>query len=395
MKRFLALAALLSLPLLGVAQATAPDSLTAQLSRLASASGLPGFGVAVVSSTGILYEHGFGYANRQARQPYSTGTMQNVGSVSKTFIGVALLKAVEQGLFSLDTPINKVLPFAVHHPQAPAQPITIRQLATHTSGIIDREAAYRKAYVPRTTATAALDSAERHALARRQLAAFLREYLSPKGRTFRPANFSPDAPGTAYHYSNIGAALAAYLIELKSGLSFAEYTRRYIFEPLKMQDSGWLYEPRRANRYAVNYKPSGKPLRPYSLLTYPDGGLLTTPHDLGLYLAEILRGAAGQPSPLLTPTSFQAMLGPQFAAASPPRNLNPKEPNSGIFWAIRRNGQIGHTGSDPGASSFMFYNPQTGIGKVFITNVALDENEVLTKQFSAIWQLLDTLPAAK
>lgn len=385
MKVFLALLGLL--PLSSLAQTPRLDSLTSELRQVAAASRLPGFGVAVVTADSIWYEQGFGYANRQIQQPYQATTIQNVGSVSKTVIGVALLKAVEQGLFTLDTPINNLLPFAVQHPQAPAQPITIRQLATHTSGILDRPAAYRKAYIPRSAAATPIS--QREAAASQKLAAFLRAYLSTDGREYRPANFSPEKPGNAYHYSNIGAALAAYVIEVKAGMSFAEYTRRYLFEPLGMRDSGWFYEPDRADRYAANYKANGRPYPPYALITYPDGGLLSTPHDLALYLRAIVRGAAGRPSALLSSSSFQTLLSPQFTAPDFPTLLDPKEPNAGIFWAIRRNGQVGHTGGDPGASAFFFFDPKTGLGKIFTTNVLLESDAALPPQFSRIWQLLD------
>ena len=98
---------LLSLPAHAQTVAPAPaDTLgmTAALRQLWQASALPGFAVAVIRPDGIAYERGFGYANKARRVPYSPNTLQGVGSVSKTLIGIALLQAVAVGKLRLDNP---------------------------------------------------------------------------------------------------------------------------------------------------------------------------------------------------------------------------------------------------------------------------------------------------
>ncbi len=150
----LAFAGWLLLPLTAGAQAhpaaAAPDSVTQQTPRrLAASPALPGFAVAVVGSGGIRYEAGFGLADRAARAAFTPCTVQEVGSVSKTLIGLCLLKGVELGYFTLDTDVNTVLPgWTVRNPHGGpgAAPITIRHLATHTAGILDREKLYVGTY---------------------------------------------------------------------------------------------------------------------------------------------------------------------------------------------------------------------------------------------------------
>ena len=218
--------------------ATAADSLTAALRALTtSASPLPGFAVAVVDSGGVRYEGGFGVADRPTGAPFTPATVQEVGSVSKTLIGVALLRAQELGLLTLATSIDALLPFRVRNPHGTYRAIQVLDLATHTSGLLDREKPYQATYKWFPAGAAyTFDSATaapgRYAPA--ALAAWLRSYLVPGGRTYRRANFAPAAPGTAYHYSNVGAALAAHIIEVRSGLSYAEFTRRYVLAPAGM-----------------------------------------------------------------------------------------------------------------------------------------------------------------
>ena len=65
--------------------------------------------------------------------------MQNIASVSKTLIGVSIMKLVEEDRLSLDDEANRFLPFDIVNPHFPASPILIRHLATHTSSILDDE----------------------------------------------------------------------------------------------------------------------------------------------------------------------------------------------------------------------------------------------------------------
>ncbi len=222
------------------------------------------------------------------------------------------------------------------------------------------------------------------------LPAFLRAYLVPGSRHYHPRNFAANPPGAAYHYTNIGAALAAHLLEIKSGLPYAEFARRYVLAPAGMTASSWTYAEYARQPHAVGYRTKGRPYGPYFGLTYPDGGLHTSAHDLALYLQQVIRGAAGQPG-LLTAASFRTLLAPQWPAEGAPTGRNPREPNTGIFWAIRPNGERGHLGSDPGVFAALFFDPQTGVGKVFLTNVDFDDNPAAQRQFAAIWKALDAV----
>ena len=94
-----------------------------------------------------IYEKGFGFVDKTTEKAYSKHTIQNIASISKTFLGLALLKAQELGKLHLDEPINKYLPFKVQNPYYPEEEITIRQLTTHTSSITDSKYYDQKSYV--------------------------------------------------------------------------------------------------------------------------------------------------------------------------------------------------------------------------------------------------------
>lgn len=354
---------------------TNADKLTENLEQLQRKSKFPGFAVAVVDKNGTVYKSGFGLASIEKRIPYTTRTIQPIGSVSKTFIGVALMKAIENGDLSLDTKIQDALPFKIFNPYFPSEAITLRHLATHTSGIVDREEIYEKTYLKeeKTNNTPLKD--------------FLTDYLNEKGKYFDKRNFADAKPGTSFNYTNIGATLAAYAIEAKTNTSFADFTNKFIFKLLAMNDTSWFYEESKAENYAVLYDPQRKPYPVYSSITYPDGSLRTSVEDLSKYLAEIIKGNTGK-GKILSKESFQILLGKQFALDKLPNDLNPKEPNQGIFFVHRANGQIGHTGSDLGVSAFLFFNPKTGVGKIFVANTDVSEDRTLAAQFAEIWKIV-------
>jgi CubicO group peptidase (beta-lactamase class C family) len=349
--------------------------LTTALRQHWLASDFPGFAVAVVRLDGIAYEHGFGFANKAQKTPYTPATVQCVASVSKTLIGVALLQAVAEGKLRLDQPINELLPFAVRNPYFPGHPITLRHLATMTAGLTDDQAFYNKhAYVKCTTA--ALSSEE-----------YLRRTLSPQGQWYSRRRFVPHAPGTYYAYSNESAALAALVLEKATGQPYSDYTRQRILHSLGLTDSGWNAAEVDSSRLATLYDAHGRPVPPYYTITYPDGGLYTSTHSLARYLYSIINPTiSGAPLP---PPARDSLLQPQFTTARLPQHLDAGEPNQSLFWAYRRNGTVGHTGGDTGITTFMFFDPVTRVGKILVMNTEVRDVPRSLPQFKLIWKLLD------
>lgn len=362
------------------AQAT-PDSLTNKLQQAFAQDSLPGMYVIMTGANKATYQHGFGYADIANHIPYSAGTIQNIGSVSKTFIAVALMKAIELKYFTLETDINEILPFKVTNPNDPDGKITIRQLTDHTSGIVDNPEIYHYSYrfYPKLRA---YDSTSVMVLNKMgfgeklkdtTLTQFFYNYLSPQGKYYSKANFGQGAAGGTSSYSNIGSALVAYLIEIKSLLSYADFTRKYILKPLKMDHSGWHIPDVNLKDHAKLYLDQKSWFPLYDLTTYPDGGLKTSAADLSRYLMAI----SSHDKKLLTEASYQAMFTPQFSKEHPPKDINLTYRNKGIFWNLYTNGTIGHDGDDPGVGAFLFFNKTTGKGGLFLCNKYLPNKQLI------------------
>lgn len=299
------------------------------LTTIQSQSNIPGFALCIIKGDQIEFEKGFGFANRETKTPFTSETILPIASVSKTFIGFSIMKAIDLGFFTLDTNINDVLPFKVVNPYQQNEIITIRHLVTHTSSLIDnkkfRIVAYGLEKVPKIS-----------------LADFLKNYFTKDGKMYEKSNFSKLKVGATYQYSNIASALAAYIIEVKANMSFANFTKKHIFEPLQMTNSHWFYDDAFANKYATLYqvdKPdyssdgllnSNGSLKTYSCATYPDGSLKTSAADLAKYLIEMLKGYEGK-STLLSKTSYETLFKKQFNESNMPKSIDPKEPNRAVF----------------------------------------------------------------
>lgn len=109
-------------------------------------SGMVGLAAAIIVNKQVVWTHGFGFADKALGRLFTADTIMSVGSIAKPFLGVAMMRAVREGKLRLDEDINTYLPFRVVNPHHPAAIITLRHLATHTSGITDRWAIYKNTY---------------------------------------------------------------------------------------------------------------------------------------------------------------------------------------------------------------------------------------------------------
>lgn len=351
------------------------DTLTTSLAKIVKKDSLPGMSVVLVNSKKIIYEHNFGDADVAKKIPYTSETIQPIGSVSKTLIAIALMKAVELGYFNLETEINSILPFKVLNPNFPKANITVRELTNHTSSILDNPAIFPDTYqfdegfaAYEVSAYKVLQNmGYRNKVVSTSLQKFLYDYLAANGKYYHIKNFVNSKPGSSSIYSNVASALAAHLIEVKSGMTYAEFTEKHILKPLKMHHSKWFLDPHKLNKYAKPYYDLVASFPFYQCITYPDGGLRTSTADLSKYLIALINGYHGDEK-LLSKKSYETMFQPQFSKENPPIGISLTHRNKGIFWNLYNNGTIGHDGDDPGLSSFLFFNPKTGQGGVFLCN---------------------------
>ena len=180
----------------------------------------PGMTAMLIRDGRIVYRKDFGYADLDTHTPVARDTQFLLGSVTKQFTAMAILILKDRGKLQLDDPLAKYCPeFPAY-----ARTITIRHLLNHTSGLPDYEEIllgkvdYDKLYQSSKSPRAAHEFTSAEAL--RALS------LQPK------LNF---APGEKFEYSNSGYVVLAQIVERVSGMRYAEFMKRNIFDPLGMQ----------------------------------------------------------------------------------------------------------------------------------------------------------------
>jgi CubicO group peptidase (beta-lactamase class C family) len=318
-----------------------------------SAGRLPGLSAAVVRGSEVVWSRAWGLANIAAGRRVTPDTLFMLASVSKTVIATAVLQAIEEGLFELDTDVNDVLPFSVRNPVHPDVPITVRELLTHTSSIRDNWNLLIDSYV-------AGDS-------EMPLGRFLRRYLAPAGADLAPNNYYSFGPARSYPYANVGASLAAYLVEAASGIGFDNWCERLIFAPLGMDRAGWHLAGLPRRDVAMPYGWAGSknayvPYGQYGYPDYPDGALRTTAPQLARHLAMIMGGGSWQGRRLLSAATVRELRRDQIPDL---------EPDQGLIWfGLQREGRtlFGHDGGDDGVATVTFFDPEAAVGVVALAN---------------------------
>ncbi|WP_421807529.1 serine hydrolase domain-containing protein [Flagellimonas sp.] len=353
------------------------DSITKELKRIQESSNLVGFAVAIVNKDGIVYSKGFGYSNKEQLIPYTTKTVQPIASISKTLLGVALMKAQELGILDLDDKINDHLPFTIQNPFYPNEPITIRQLASHTSSILDTEH-YEKIYIfndsippfyenlPQKTKQEVQKEVD--LLNGNQMMSasqFIKNQYCTDGKWYTSNGFSNTVPGSSYKYSNMGANIAAYIIAQASGMEYTEFLRKHILKPLQMNDSGWVSKTHHLENVSTLYW-YGHPIPTYEFITYGDGGFMTNIEDFSKYMTAVMKGYQGE-SNILKASSYKEML-------SQPAS---KEFKKNVFWTIDDE-KIGHSGNDPGIISHAYFLREGSHGIIVFVNTSEVENDMIS-----------------
>ena len=343
-------------------------SLDQALAQHYKVSDLPGFALAVIQEEKVVYSGSYGFADIESQVPFTTTTILNVGSVSKTIVGVAMAQCIARDHFEPESKISGFLPFEISFPKAQTA-ITIRHLGTHTSGLKDTKY-YGHTYLSVDTDDEEVHQGFRSFLERHEempLSAFLANLYSKGGKWYSRKNFSKSEPGMDFGYANVNAAIGALVIESASDLSFREFTTMHIFQPLQMTHTSWDLPAEMATRYF----PSGDKVPPYRLITYPDGGLYSTVDDLSRFVVEILKARKGETTGI-HPIDVKVL-------------LPGDEDDHRIFWGMgEKSRDIGHAGSDPGVQVDLRFNADHNTGIIVMTNVNAEDDSTLNEQFSAI-----------
>ncbi len=296
----------------------------------------PFSGVIFVRDAGeTILARGFGFANKAEQIPNSLETRFGMASGGKTFTGVAICQLVERGLAAFETPLKDCL----ETPLSLDPAVTLHHLLTHTSGIPD----YFDESVSDDYAAVWRD---RPMYAFRQPADYLPLFAH------LPMQFKP---GEGWAYSNAGFIMLGLVVEHLSGMPFADYVEKYIFQPCGMASSGYFSLDQLPGGTAQGYIPAGNGEWRTNIYAIPivgsaDGGTFATVRDLSRFWDALMGGQ------LVGPAALAQMLAPHWLG-------QPTEFGTWYGYGLRMKQQNGSVskyymlGGDPGVAFFSGFYP--------------------------------------
>jgi CubicO group peptidase (beta-lactamase class C family) len=248
---------------------------------------------AIIKNDKVIWAGTFGYATRNKNIVADTNTIFRIGSITKTFTAVILMQLVEERKVKLDDPVEKYLPeIKSLKGYSDKTMITLRQLASHTSGL------ERGPDMP-GAALGPVDQWETKLL------------------SCIPYTSFNNSPGTSFHYSNVGYALLGLTLERASGVPYIQMVQQRIFIPLHMDNTffsvpenkmadlaeGFLSSNKNLEN-EINESPSSQDRKDSTLGGYnvPCGGIYSTSLDLAKFVIALMGN-----TPLLDPESLRQM----------------------------------------------------------------------------------------
>jgi CubicO group peptidase (beta-lactamase class C family) len=332
--------------------------LDAYFSARAREDGLNGQ-VLVAENGRVLYHAAFGAADVEAGRANTVDTEFELASVSKVFTAVSVLQLVERGRIDLDAPLQR------YFPTFPYPGITIRQLLSHSSGLSDQDIGdYERLFAERTGRPITMaDLPDAVALADRPL----------KLR-----------PGERWWYCNLGYALLAHLVEVRSGQPFQDYLRDHVTGPAGMRQT--YLKTASINRrdtplvarnydYPHRYSPERRRIEGtegyYGTNIFGPSNIVSTAADL-LKLDLALRDGR-----LLKPETMAAAYRPVRLADGEPDfvwlNIGGMgEADDGLGWFLFRDRTLGrvvfHTGGMPGCRTIFLRDLEHGRTVILLDN---------------------------
>ncbi|MBP1995519.1 serine hydrolase domain-containing protein [Paenibacillus eucommiae] len=308
----------------------------------------PGAAIVVTRGDEMIFSKGYGYANIENQVPVdSASTVFDYGSINKLFVWTSVMQLEEEGKLKLDQDIRAYLPKQFAAKLRYDKAITMLDIMSHTAGF------------------------EQHPLALftqspEKLKSLEETLLSPQPKQIYE-------PGKVIAYSNYATALAAYVVEEVSGVSFSDYEMNRILRPLgmnhtsghpKLEDHLELQQAA-ATGYGITENDGFEARAPYFVPLYPAGAMKGTAEDLARF-AMALTAADNQL--FVNKQTLQTMLTQSYTP-----NKDILSNAHGLWEYTAQPGSVGHAGNTMGFSSNFVVVPEEKLGIVVLTNAEVEQ----------------------
>ncbi len=307
---------------------------------------IPGVGIALVTRDSILWAGGLGSADLARNRPVTTETQFRVGSISKSFVALAILRLVEQGRLRLDTPVRQLVPeIQIDNRWEATRPVTVANLLEHTAGFDDMH--FNEMYV----------KSKRPDLPMREVLA-----INPASRRVRWE------PGTRFSYSNPGYGVAGYVLEKVAGMPYDRYIRDSILTPIGMKTAS--FELNDADTASISQGYSGtdpKPVGYPHIYLRPAGNLHSSPAELARMVRLLINRGTIDSVRILAPESVDRMEHTETTTLAS-RGVRTGYGLANYHTLAFQVPTHGHDGGIDGFVSNYEYTSEAGVGWVVLVN---------------------------
>jgi len=277
------------------------QGLEEQLKGIMQKYKIPGMSFAIVEGNQAVYLKGLGYRDKEKELDVTPNTVFQIGSTSKSFTALGIMKLVEQGRLDLKDPIDKYLPITWARKYGDDNPITIHHLLSQTSGISDLGLA-------RITITAHLPDKSK----------YTRYDVSTNEKHINHLNGGADFinPPGRYSYCNSNFNIAAMIIEKVTGESYADYMQKILFTPCKMGRSTYNAEEfdkfdDKQTGYYIHHENGEWKAEPRHGRIHPAiwgaGGVQSTAVDLSNYVSLLMNEGKFENHSIISQNSLEMM----------------------------------------------------------------------------------------
>lgn len=304
-------------------------------------SRIPGLAVVIVQGGDIVYDEAFGYADKASGKKMTTDTLFELGSASKAFTAMAVLKLRDSGLLDLDAPVSDYLPWLIFKYKGEPAPVTLRQLLHHTSGL----SSSLLGELPIAEGPDALERTIRGLIGHRLV----------------------ERPGERFIYSTVNYDILGLVIQQASGMPYADYMQKEILGPLGLKNTYVGRENAPDGDRSTGYKWTFGSPRAYDAPYYggnvPAAYILTSGSDMGRWL-QVQLGTADADESLM-----------RLAAESQQANRAVPPFTDGSSYAMgwnvaqRDGGQLFHDGNNPNFFATLILRPGEKLGVAVLSNL--------------------------
>jgi CubicO group peptidase (beta-lactamase class C family) len=330
---------LLALAFASFAEADQFEDVRDQIRAALLDEGVPSLGVAVARDGKVIWDEGFGWADRENRISATEHTMYSLASISKPITATGLMVLVERGEVELDRRANAYLDQKLVARIGNTREATVRRLANHTSGL---PLHYQFFYADEPYTPPPFEES-------------IRRY----GVLMRP-------PGERYQYANFGYGVLDHIIATKSDMSFAEFMKREVFLPLGMTHASVGVAPGLEAHAAIRYANDQTPLPFYDFDHPGASAVFASAHDLVRFGMFHLKQAAPDQKAILKPETIDEMHKPT-AEVGDGRKY-------GVGWFIHPDEYgyhtVSHTGGMGGVRTRLCLVPSEGIAVAVLCNTS-------------------------